>query len=112
MRRSALSGRVLRYLERAEAQEPNRSLQTDYRIAWITVSFASQDRPQPALWASLRVLGSRPEEVWPAIVVRRRAKLGALYEAFFPSEPVIELPPKKPPQAVKLVIRKNQDRAA
>lgn len=88
------SRRVLLRLEQAEAREPNPHLQADYRIAWITVWYAARGDPMPEIAAAYRVLGLHPTKVWPAIVARRHALLGACYGLFWAEA----LPPKKPPQ--------------
>jgi hypothetical protein len=87
--------RILSRLERAEGHEPNPSLQADYRIAWITVLRASRGDPLPSVSASYAVLGLHPTKVWPAVLARRKALLGPLYEAFYGAS----WPPKKPAQA-------------
>ena len=88
---SAWTRRVLARLETAEWRELNPHFRDDYRIAWITVLEASRGAPETAVVATYVVVGLRPEKVWPAIVERRRAKLGPCYADFF-----AELPPKKP----------------
>lgn len=90
-----LSERILSQLERAEAHESNPHLQADYRIAWITVIRASRGELWPHVTATYEVLGLHPEKVWSAIVARRKALLGPLYEAFYG----VSLPPKKPVQS-------------
>jgi hypothetical protein len=96
--RSPLTERILARLERAERREPNPHLQADYRIAWITVLRASRGELWPHVTATYEVLGLHPEKVWPAIVARRKALLGPLYEAFYG----VSLPPKKPPQSAEV----------
>ncbi len=91
------SRRVLSRLEDAEAREVNPHFQTDYRIAWIAVLRASRGEPGAHRSASYTVLGLSPEKVWPAIVARRRAQLGAFYEEFFGGSP------KKPAQSVRVL---------
>lgn len=121
------TSRILSRLEVAEAREPNPHLACDYRIAWITVYFAARGDPQPDVAASYAVLGLYPQKVWPAIVARRKALLGPLYEDFYPTldaRPVpvsqgrvvvpagglaigLTLPvPKKPAQSVKIAARR------
>lgn len=82
----ALSWRVLSRLEDAEAREVNPHLQTDYRISWVTVLHASRGELGAHRSASYAVLGLHPDKVWPAIVARRKAQLGALYENFFSAD--------------------------
>jgi hypothetical protein len=93
--------RVLEYLQWAEANEPDPWLQDDYRQSWITLRFAGRGFPQPFVTASYVMYGLHPERLWPAIVERRKAKLGPLYPRFFPEAPPA-LPPKKPVQSVNL----------
>lgn len=91
----ALSWRVLSRLEDAEAHEVNPHLQTDYRISWITVLRASRGELAAHRSATYAVLGVHPDKVWPAIVARRRAQLGPLYEAFFSVSSAAAIPKKK-----------------
>lgn len=93
----ALTRRILARLAEAEAHELSPHLQSDVRIAWITVSFAARGDPQPDVAASYAVLGLHPQKVWPAVVARRRALLGSHYDEFWGEA----LPPKKPAQSVK-----------
>lgn len=90
--------RILSRLEDAEAREVNPHFQTDYRISWITVLRASRGEPGAHRSASYTVLGLHPSKVWPAILARRKAQLGPLYEVFFG----VTLPPKKPAQSVRI----------
>lgn len=91
--------RILSRLEDAEAHEVNPHFQTDHRIAWITVLRASRGELGAHVSASYAVLGLHPCKVWPAIVARRRAQLGPLYESFFG----VGRPPKKPAQSVRVL---------
>jgi hypothetical protein len=95
--------RILARLEYAEAHESNPHLQDDYRIAWITVLYAARGEPQPQVAATYAVLGLHPDKVWPAIVARRKAMLGADYDKFF-----AEHPPKKPVKSV--TVREERQR--
>jgi hypothetical protein len=74
-------------------------LQSDLRIAWITVLNAARGDPQPHVAATYAVLGLHPDKVWPAIVERRKRLLGSLYEVVWGEE---ALPPKKPCASVRL----------
>lgn len=76
-----LAERVLVCLEAAERKEFDPWLRDDIRIAWITTLYASRGNPQPHVDATYRVLGLRPDKVWPAICARRAALLGRLEEA-------------------------------
>lgn len=98
-RPSSWTDRILSRLAAAESHEPNPHIQSDYRIAWITVSLASRGSPQPDVEASYRVLGLHPTKVWPAIVARREALLGEFYAQFHG----VELPPKKSSQSERSV---------
>ena len=93
----AFSGRVLSRLEDAEAHELNPHFRDDYRIAWITVLNAARGVAEPHVAATYAVLGLHPSKVWPAIIARRKAQLGALYEGFYG----VGLPPKKPCRSEK-----------
>lgn len=88
----AFAVRVLSRLEDAEARELNPHFRDDYRISWITVLNAVRGVAEPHVVATYAVLGLHPSKVWPAIVARRKAQLGPLYEEFFG----VSLPPKKP----------------
>lgn len=82
----SLSERILARLWQAEIREINPHFRDDYRIAWITVLNAARGLRDPHLLATYAVLGLHPDKVWPAIVARRKAQLGPLYEEFFPEE--------------------------
>src|ERR1019366_4290253 len=79
----SLVQRILTRLEDAENHEVNPHLQDDYRISWITVLRASRGERIPHVSATYEVLGLHPDKVWPAILARRKALLGPLYEEFF-----------------------------
>ena len=91
----ALTGRILARLERAEFLEPDPHLQTDYRIAWLTVLYASRGVEDPHVQATAKILGVHPDRVWEKIEAQRRAKLGAEYDNFFGGASS----PKKPVQS-------------
>jgi hypothetical protein len=94
-----LTNRVLLRLEQIEAAEPNRHFQTDIRIAWLTVLYASRGESEPHVAATAKILGVHPDRVFSKIEAMRMAKLGPVnYEAFFGAASS----PKKPPQSVKL----------
>ena len=105
---SSLARRILFRLEVAEARELNPHLQTDYRIAWLTVLLASRRIRAPDVEASYRVLGLHPAKVWEAIVWNRKARLGRFYEEFWG----VPLPPKKPVTSEKFSSSRPADRAA
>lgn len=109
-----LAKRILSRLETAEIHEPNPHLQTDYRIAWITVLYASRGYSLPHVSASYQALGCHPDEVWPRIVAHRKAHLGTLYEQFFAIDIGASLPPKKPARSVRFptAFPRRADRAA
>lgn len=119
--------RVLLRLEQAEQNELNPHLRDDIRIAWITVHYAHHGHAQPAIDATYRVLGLHPDKVWPSIVGRRRAALGAAYDRVYDAagnlrpggwqQWVIDgvgapSSPKKPVQSVRLVRKRNSGEAA
>jgi hypothetical protein len=103
--------RVLEYLESAQKKEIDPWLRDDYRIAWITTSWALEGVPEwawhadrgPHAAATYQVLGCLPDEVWPRIVAARHAKLGSLYATIWGEQSS----PRKPVQSVKLKPRKN-----
>jgi hypothetical protein len=103
-----LARRVLYRIAYAEARELNPHFQSDYRIAWITVLFASRGYPQPDVAASYAVLGLHPAKIWPAIIERRKALLGAAYDSFWGDA----WPPKKPAQSVSWPEVRKRDPAA
>lgn len=80
-----LTNRVLVQLAKAETKEPDPWMRDDIRIAWITVKWAAEGVPDwcwyrtdpPYVAATRQVLrGLRPDQVWPAILARRKALLG------------------------------------
>jgi hypothetical protein len=85
---------ILDYLSWAKSQEEDPWLQDDLQIAWLTVLWASRGHAHPDVLATQLTLGLAPDKVWPEIVARRRAKLGPLYDQFYPE--MASLPPKKP----------------
>lgn len=99
-----LTERVLTQLECAELQESNPHFQDDYRIAWITALRAGRGEAEAYVSASYSVLGLHPAKVWPAILERRAALLGNLT--------VKSLPPKKPSQSERSVVRIDIPEAA
>lgn len=104
----ALVSRILVRIETAERREPDPHYRDDYRIAWIAVLRAARGEAQPHIAATYAVLGIHPEKVWAAIVERRRALLGSLYEEFWGGGP----PPKKPSRSVGLAVFEREKRAA
>lgn len=125
MRDEPLCSRVLARLWSAEVREVNPWFQTDYRIAWITVLFASRGLKHPHVSASMAVLGLHPSRVWDAIVARRKALLGREYEKFYDAEgrwkpepladPWSGTSPRKPVQSVRqlpLLFPPERDTAA
>lgn len=94
-----LSDRVLARLVQAESKELDPWVRDDIRIARLTVSLAAQERSLPFISATYQVLGIHPDKVWPAIVARRKAVLGANYDDFFGEH---QLPPKKAAQVARL----------
>ena len=86
---------ILSYLEWAEAETADPHLQDDIRIAWLCVLLAARGAPNPHVLATYEILGVHPDKVFPKLEQMRRAKLGTLYETFYPSA---ALPPRKTPQ--------------
>jgi hypothetical protein len=93
-----LSDRCLARLVEAELREPDVWFRDDYRIARVTVGLARKGSPIPHVAAAYAVLGVHPDQVWPRIVARRHAMLGAEYETFFGEASS----PKKPVGSVRL----------
>jgi hypothetical protein len=101
-----LTARILSRLEQSETRETDPWLQGDYRQAWISVSTFSRGKfptfSDAFVAASYLMYGVHPDQVWPRIVARRRAMLGASYGDFFPQDlPGVESP-KKPCTSVRL----------
>jgi hypothetical protein len=104
--------RVLDYLKKAEAKEIDPWLRDDIRIAWITTHWSQRGVPEwswhrdqpPYVAATWQVLHCPPDEVWPRIVARRQAMLGAEYADFFPADVSA---PKKPCVGVRESGRKQ-----
>src|ERR1700683_3247363 len=93
-----LARRVVSRLVQAEVKELDPHYRDDLKIARLTVAYAASGEAMlcpPHVLASYAVLGLHPEKVWPAILARRKALLGPLYE-----EVSGALPPKKPAQSV------------
>lgn len=103
--------RILSRLETAERREVNPHLRDDYRIAWITVLYADRGFWEPHVAATYAVIGLHPDKVWAAMVERRRAALGSLYEEFYGEGVRLA---KKPPASVRCIPQNPQraDRAA
>lgn len=99
----SLAERILARLEDAEHREPNPHFQSDYRIAWITVLYASRGHQQPFVTACYQVLGCHPDKLQSLRERSRRTKLGSLYESWpgLTAADVAAISPKKPPQSVK-----------
>jgi len=102
------SDRLLVRLVEAEEREPDAWFRDDYRIARVTVGLARKGSPIPHIEATYAVLGVHPDQVWPRIVARRHAILGAEYEAFFGGASS----PKKPVGSVSLEEFKRRSSAA
>lgn len=91
-RRLDLTDRVLVRLVDAESKETDALYRDDIRISRLTMGLARKGSPIPHIEATYYVLGCHPCEVWPRIVARRHAVLGAEYEAFFGAD----VSPRKP----------------
>lgn len=115
-----LSRRILARLAAALSQEPDPWLRDDLKIARLMVLYAANGEAvscAPQVMASYEVLGLHPEKVWPAIVARRKAKLGSEYSRSYDANgnwivadwtrQLVALPPKKPAQSVKLWCEKT-----
>jgi hypothetical protein len=101
--------RVLGRLWQAELHEPNPHFQCDYRIAWLTLLYAARGYSQPFVAATYSVLGLHPDKVWPAIVERRKALLGSLFEEFWGASVSVQTqPPKKPAQSERQKNRRTE----
>ncbi len=102
-----LSARILARLMEAELHEVNSHLRDDYRIARLTVTYAAEGACRlcsPQVAATYMVLGLHPDKVWPAIVARQKASLGAKYGRWFDQDGVRlgeAFAPKKPPESVR-----------
>lgn len=72
--------RIMARLIQLEAHEPDVWLRDDYRQSFITLHLALEGNPQPFVSASYQMYGVHPDKLYPAIVARRKALLGPLYE--------------------------------
>jgi hypothetical protein len=82
----ALHDRVGTRLLDARDQEPEPWFNDDYQIAFLTVRYAQGEGVKfctPHVLATVEVLGCHPDQVWPRIVARRKAKLGRFYSAWY-----------------------------
>lgn len=97
-----LAERVLKHLEAAESHELDPWRRDDLRQSWISLSTFERGRfrtfEDAFVAASYLMYGIHPDQVWPRIVKRRHAMLGAEYRDFFP-EPAAS--PKKPCASVR-----------
>ena len=101
----SLARRILARLEQAERAELNPHLQTDYRIAWLTVFYAWRGEAvecSPHVLATYKILHMHPDKVWPSIEEKRREQLGPEYDKIFGGDFLGGSSPKKPPQSVTL----------
>lgn len=95
---AALSFHVMAYLEKAERKEENVWLKEDIRQAWTVCSMAERGMPDPFVQSSYKIYGIHPDDVWPAIMARRRAKLGKEFSAWYDAAGNLKPEtPKKPP---------------
>ena len=108
---TTLSGRVLARLEQAECKEISPWVRDDIRIAWLTVLYASRGEKDAHFWATYRVLGMPPDQVWPSIVERRMAMLGPVYAARYEEFFGETSPPKKPAQGVRFDEARRRSKA-
>jgi hypothetical protein len=90
--------RILDRLWEAEKSEPDVHLRSDYRQAFICVSLASRGEPQPFITSSYRIFGVHPDNVWPEIMAKRKAKLGKEFPDWFDQAGNLkpDIPGKKP----------------
>jgi hypothetical protein len=84
----AVFDRILAQLVLSEAREPDVHLRDDYRIAWLTVRFCqtgecnfkqhdgSIKSYSPYVYATFKVLGCHPDQVFSRMQQRRQALLG------------------------------------
>lgn len=102
-----LADRVLVRVEESEKREIDSWLRDDLRQSWISLSTFWHGK-FPTFWdafmdASYRMYGLHPDQVWPSIVAKRRAKLGPLYSVLYDENDLprtedlsVGPPPKKP----------------
>ena len=98
-----LAERVLARLIQLEAHEPDVSLRDDIRQSFITLTLAMRGNTMPFVVASYQMYGLHPDKVWPAILARRSALLGAAGEvAPIESQDLSgSIPPKKSVHSVR-----------
>jgi hypothetical protein len=58
-------------------------LRDDYRQSFLTLSLALKGNTMPFVVSSYQMYGVHPDKLWPAIVARRKANLGAEYSRFY-----------------------------
>lgn len=116
-----LTDRILRRLEQAEGDEADAWRRDDLRIAWSTVLHASRGESHSHFWATYGVLRVSPDQVWPMIVARRKAQLGAAYSQFYDANDVwrrdegadeVNAVPKKPAHGVEVAEISQQAKGA
>jgi hypothetical protein len=111
----SFSDRLVARLLKAETHEPDAWFRDDYRIARVTVGLARKDSPIPHIEATYCVLGLHPDNVWPAIIARRKAQLGSMYLDFYDENDLwrvedlslLTLPAKKAVQSERLFLARK-----
>jgi len=89
--------RVIARLDEAELREPDIWFRQDVRQARIVVALARKGDPAPLVTSSYTVYGLHPDNVWPAILAKSRAKLGREYSEWFDASGMMKPDiPKKP----------------
>ena len=110
---ASFTDRVVARLEQAELHESDAWYCDGIRIARLTVLYAAKGDPSPHFWATYNVLRTSPDQVWPAILARRKAMLGSYYaEIYGCEEAATSLPPKKPAQRVPMDKIRQRAKAA
>jgi hypothetical protein len=86
----------------SEAHEPNPSLKSDYRQAFIAVALAEKGHSAPFVEASYRMYGVHPDQLFARVTALRKAKLGSDYGKWFDENGQLipeSASPKKPSQS-------------
>jgi hypothetical protein len=109
--RAVNASRILNRLEEAERSEPEIWLRQDYRQAFICVSLAVRGEAQPFVASSYRIYGKHPDNVWPQIMVNRKARLGKEFPEWFDQAGNLQpdLPRKKPAAVLEFPKREVRD---
>lgn len=109
--------RILARLTQLAAHEQDVSFCDDIRQAFVLVALAAKGHPRPLAESSRICYGLYPEQVWPALVAKRKLDLGSEYSQWYDHNDNLRpnpdlLPcPRKPVQSVRTLLKENTDAA-